>query len=88
MLICKLLALNVNGLIGKPLTNNPSDDLRANNRILFLKSSETGVENNFIQNIKVYPNPITGTLNIDIDDTSDAMADIIVTGKQIGRAHV
>jgi hypothetical protein len=28
MLICKLLALNVNGLIGKPLTNNPSDDRR------------------------------------------------------------
>lgn len=26
MLICKLLALNINGLIGKPLTNNPSDD--------------------------------------------------------------
>jgi hypothetical protein len=48
----------------------------ANNRILFLKSSETGVESNFIQNIKVYPNPITGTLNIDIDDTSDAMVGI------------
>ena len=48
----------------------------ANNRILFLKSSETGVESNFIQNIKVYPNPITGTLNIDIDDTSNAMVGI------------
>ena len=28
MLICKLLTSNVNGLIGKPLTNNPSDDRR------------------------------------------------------------
>lgn len=28
MLICKPLALNVDGFVGKPLTNNPSDDRR------------------------------------------------------------
>ena len=48
----------------------------ANNKIHFLKSSETGVKSNYTQNIKVYPNPITGILNIDIDDTFNAMVGI------------